>query len=87
MPKDTKKVPDPKTNPKTKLWDLAVVFTKLGAIAFGRPAAHIAAMLVVWELAIAYVEYQTIPVVVWLLPVRISQNSITAFSLVPERSR
>ena len=39
MPKDTKKVPDPKTNPKTKLWDLAVVFTKLGAIAFGGPAA------------------------------------------------
>jgi chromate transporter len=27
---------------KTTLWDLAVVFTKLGAIAFGGPAAHIA---------------------------------------------
>ncbi|PZO41758.1 MAG: chromate transporter [Pseudanabaena frigida] len=112
---------------KTKLWDLAIVFTKLGAIAFGGPAAHIAqielevvqhrqwltreklldllsisnlipgpnstelvihvgleqagwqgmlvagtcfilpAMLLVWGLAIAYVEYQTIPTVGWLL--------------------
>ncbi len=112
---------------KTKLRDLAVVFGKLGAIAFGGPAAHIAqielevvqrrqwlsreklldllsvsnlipgpnstelvihigldqagwqgaivagvsfiipAMLMVWGLAIAYVEYQTIPAVGWLL--------------------
>ena len=112
---------------KTNLWDIAVVFTKLGAIAFGGPAAHIAAielevvqrrqwvsreklldllsisnlipgpnstelvihvglercgwkgaivagacfiipaMLLVWGLAIAYVEYQTIPAVSWLL--------------------
>ncbi|MEI6065627.1 MAG: chromate transporter, partial [Pseudanabaena sp. ELA748] len=112
---------------KTKLLDLAIVFTKLGAIAFGGPAAHIAqielevvqrrqwlsreklldllsisnlipgpnstelvihvgleqagilgaivagvcfivpAMLLVWGLAIAYVEYQTLPVVGWLL--------------------
>ena len=112
---------------KTNLWDIAVVFTKLGAIAFGGPAAHIAAielevvqrrqwvsreklldllsisnlipgpnstelvihvglerggwqgaivagacfiipaMLLVWGLAIAYVEYQTIPAVGWLL--------------------
>ena len=29
---------------KTNLWDIVVVFTKLGAIAFGRPAAHIAAI-------------------------------------------
>ena len=114
-------------SPKTKLKDLAIVFTKLGAIAFGGPAAHIAqielevvqrrqwlsreklldllsisnlipgpnstelvihvgleqagilgaivagvcfivpAMLLVWGLAIAYVEYQTLPVVGWLL--------------------
>ena len=114
-------------SPKTKLTDLAIVFTKLGVIAFGGPAAHIAqielevvqrrqwlcreklldllsisnlipgpnstelvihvgleqagilgaivagvcfivpAMLLVWGLAIAYVEYQTLPVVGWLL--------------------
>ncbi len=112
---------------KTKLWELAVVFTRLGAIAFGGPAAHIAqielevvqrkrwlsreklldllsitnllpgpnsteltihigleragwlgaivaggcfiipAMLLVWGLAIAYVQYQTVPAVGWLL--------------------
>jgi chromate transporter len=123
MPEDTKMIP----YQKTKLWELAVVFTKLGAIAFGGPAAHIAAielevvqrrqwlsreklldllsisnlipgpnstelvihvgldragwqgaivagacfiipaMLLVWGLAIAYVEYQTIPAIGWLL--------------------
>ena len=112
---------------KTRLWDLAIVFSKLGAIAFGGPAAHVAqieleivqrrqwlsreklldllsisnlipgpnstelvihigleqagwqgaivagvsfvipAMLLVWGLAIAYVQYQTIPAVGWLL--------------------
>lgn len=112
---------------KTSLWDLAIVFTKLGTIAFGGPAAHVAqidlevvqnrhwlsreklldmlsisnlipgpnstelvihvglkqagwqgaivagacfiipAMLLVWGLAIIYVEYQTTPAVGWLL--------------------
>ncbi len=123
MSEDTKMV----SHQKTKLWELAVVFTRLGAIAFGGPAAHIAqiesevvqrrqwlsreklldllsisnlipgpnstelvihvgleqagwqgaivagasfiipAMLLVWGLAIAYVQYQTIPAVGWLL--------------------
>ncbi|MBD2176358.1 chromate transporter [Pseudanabaena sp. FACHB-1998] len=114
-------------NIKHRLWELVTVFTKLGAIAFGGPAAHVAAidlevvqrrqwlnreklldllsitnlipgpnstelvihigleragwlgavvagvcfilpaMLVVWGLAIAYVEYQTLPTLGWLL--------------------
>ncbi|MFM7602541.1 MAG: chromate transporter [Pseudanabaena sp.] len=112
---------------KPQLWELAIVFAKLGAIAFGGPAAHVAqielevvqrhrwlsreklldllgitnlipgpnstelvihvgleqrgragaivagasfiipAMLLVWGLAIVYVQYQTIPTVGWLL--------------------
>jgi|JFJP01.1.fsa_nt_gi chromate transporter len=34
--------PETQLPPKTSLWDLAVVFAKLGAIAFGGPAAHVA---------------------------------------------
>ncbi len=138
MPEYTKKDPEPESllndqdletqlSPKTELRELAIVFAKLGAIAFGGPAAHIAqielevvqrrgwlsreklldllsisnlipgpnstelvihvgleqagwqgaivagasfiipAMLLVWGLAIAYVEYQTIPAIGWLL--------------------
>ncbi|MBD2189200.1 chromate transporter [Pseudanabaena mucicola] len=112
---------------KPSLWDLAIVFSQLGTIAFGGPAAHVAqielevvqnrrwlsreklldmlsisnlipgpnstelaihvglaqagwqgaivagacfiipAMLLVWGLAIIYVEYQTVPTVGWLL--------------------
>ncbi len=119
--------PEPQPKSKTPLWELALVFGKLGAIAFGGPAAHIAqielevvqnrrwlsreklldllsisnlipgpnstelaihvgleqagwqgvivagacfilpAMLLVWGLAIVYVEYQTLPAVGWLL--------------------
>ena len=139
MPEYTKKDPEqdldllqeaedkPELIAKPQLWELAIVFAKLGAIAFGGPAAHIAAielevvqrrqwlsrerlldllsisnlipgpnstelvihvgldragwqgaiiagtcfilpaMLMVWGLAIAYVQYQTIPAVGWLL--------------------
>ena len=138
MPEYTKKDPAPESlsndqdletqlSTKTELRELAIVFAKLGAIAFGGPAAHIAqiemeivqrrgwisreklldllsisnlipgpnstelvihvgleqagwqgaivagasfiipAMLLVWGLAIAYVQYQTIPAVGWLL--------------------
>ena len=116
-----------KNSLKNNLWDLAILFAKLGATAFGGPAAHIAqierevvqqrkwlsrerlldllsinnlipgpnstelvihvgleragiigaivagvsfivpAMLLVWGLAITYVEYQTIPAIGWLL--------------------
>lgn len=138
MPEYTKKDPDPESllddqeqkkqlSTKPKLSELALVFAKLGTIAFGGPAAHVAqielevvqnrrwlsreklldllsisnlipgpnstelvihvgleqagilgaiiagasfiipAMLLVWGLAIVYVQYQTIPTVGWLL--------------------
>jgi len=138
MPEYTKKDLEPESllddqdqeaqvSAKPQLWELALVFAKLGTIAFGGPAAHIAqielevvqrhrwlsreklldllgitnlipgpnstelvihvgleqrgwlgaivagasfiipAMLLVWGLAIIYVEYQTIPTVGWLL--------------------
>ena len=138
MPEYTKKDPEPESllddqeqkkqlSPKPKLSELALVFAKLGMIAFGGPAAHVAqielevvqnrrwlsreklldllsisnlipgpnstelvihvgleqagilgaivagasfivpAMLLVWGLAIVYVQYQTIPTVGWLL--------------------
>ncbi|MFM7886055.1 MAG: chromate efflux transporter, partial [Pseudanabaena sp.] len=120
-------LPEPQPKSKTPLWELALVFGKLGAMTFGGPAAHIAqielevvqhrrwlsreklldllsisnlipgpnstelaihvgleqagwqgvivagvcfilpAMLLVWGLAIVYVEYQTLPAVGWLL--------------------
>lgn len=118
---------EPQPKSKTPLWELALVFGRLGSIAFGGPAAHIAqielevvqhrrwlsreklldllsisnlipgpnstelvihigleqagwqglivagtcfilpAMLLVWGLAIIYVEYQKLPAVGWLL--------------------
>lgn len=138
MPEYTKKDPEPESllddqeqkkqlSTKPKLSELALVFAKLGTIAFGGPAAHVAqielevvqnrrwlsreklldllsisnlipgpnstelvihvgleqagilgaivagasfivpAMLLVWGLAIVYVQYQTIPTVGWLL--------------------
>ena len=53
MPEYTKKDPEPESllndqdlktqlSKKQNLWELAVVFAKLGALAFGGPAAHIA---------------------------------------------
>ena len=56
MPEYTKKDPEqdldllqeaedkPELIAKSQLWELAIVFAKLGAIAFGEPAAHIAAI-------------------------------------------